>query len=108
MTEESFRAVGCGKRSKQSVSLGAAGEQACSRWKISRRGRHPCHLDIFRGEETYGFKVCTTDCPLIPLAGDYERLLTESGFRTVRFYGSCAFDLYHKHTSAHLIVVAQK
>jgi len=65
-------------------------------------------LDIFHSEEGRGLKVWSIDYPQVLLKDDYERLLKESGFPQVDFYGSYSFDPYDKDASDHLIVIARK
>jgi len=65
-------------------------------------------LDIFHSEEAQDFKVWSVDYPQMLLKDDQERLLKESGFGTVNFYGTYHFDPYDKEASDRLIAVARK
>ena len=65
-------------------------------------------LDIFHSEENNNLKVWSTDYAQILLRDDQERLLKESGFEIIDFYGTYRFDPYDKETSNRLIAVAHK
>ncbi len=64
-------------------------------------------LDIERSESDNGLKVWSVEYPRILLKGDLERLLHDSGFGSMVFYGSFLLDPYDKKTSDRLIVVAE-
>jgi ubiquinone/menaquinone biosynthesis C-methylase UbiE len=64
-------------------------------------------LDLFHEKDRQEFRVGLFEY-LILLQDDYERLLTESRYRDVEYYGSFSLDAYDKEQSDQLIVVAHK
>ncbi len=64
-------------------------------------------VDIERSELEHGLKVWNVEYPRILLKDDLERLLQDSGFGSMVFYGSFLLDPYDKKTSDRLIVVAE-
>jgi ubiquinone/menaquinone biosynthesis C-methylase UbiE len=64
-------------------------------------------LDLFHEEDRQEFRVGLFEY-LIILQDDYERLLTEAGYRDVEYYGNFSLDAYDKERSDQLIVVAHK
>lgn len=65
-------------------------------------------LDVFHSEQATDFKVWSIEYLQILLRDDMERLLRESGFSKVDFYGTYGFEPYIKETSNRLIAVATK
>jgi SAM-dependent methyltransferase len=65
-------------------------------------------LDIDHGESARGMEVWSIEYPRILLRDDQERLLRETGFHSIGFYGSFLFDPYDKQDSDRLIAVAER
>jgi glycine/sarcosine N-methyltransferase len=65
-------------------------------------------LDIFHSKSKSEFKVWSVNYPNILLKDDYKRLLRESGFKKINFYGNYNFEKYNKKTSDILIIIAYK
>ena len=63
-------------------------------------------LDVFHGHDERGMDVWSVEYPRMLLRDDYERLLTETGFRGVEFYGTYGFAPYDAAESDRLIAVA--
>lgn len=64
-------------------------------------------LDLIHSENEQDFNVCSFEYRVI-LQDDYERMLTQVGYREAQYYGSYHFDPYDKERSNRLIVVAHK
>lgn len=64
-------------------------------------------LDLIHSENEQDFNVCSFEYRVI-LQDDYERMLTQVGYRDAQYYGSYDFDPYDKERSNRLIVVAHK
>lgn len=65
-------------------------------------------LDIFHSKSKSELKVWSVIYPNILLKDDYKRLLKESGFKKINFYGNYNFEKYNKKKSNLLITVAYK
>ncbi len=64
-------------------------------------------LDLWHSEDEQDFKVFSVEYLMIR-RDDYERLLTEAGYRDRHYYGTYRFDPYDEEHSNRLIVVARK
>lgn len=62
-------------------------------------------LDIHHNDKERGLETWSIDYPQVLLRDDHERLLSESGFKKIEFFGSYEFTPYDKSTSDRLIVV---
>jgi SAM-dependent methyltransferase len=65
-------------------------------------------VDMFHSGERSEFKVWTAHYHFMLLRDDLERLLKDTGFATIEFYGSYRFAPYDKSTSDILITVAHR
>ncbi len=65
-------------------------------------------LDIFHGKSKSELKAWSVRYKNILLKDDYKRLLKESGFKKINFFGNYNFEIYNKKKSNLLITVAYK
>lgn len=65
-------------------------------------------IDIFHRESKSELKVWSVNYPNILLKDDYKRLLKESGFKKINFYGDYNFEKYNKKKSNLLITVTKR
>jgi len=64
-------------------------------------------LDIYHSQEANELKIWSAELTVL-LRNVQEKLLNETGFRKIDFFGAFDFSSYNKALSDHLIVVAQK
>ena len=65
-------------------------------------------LDFYHGDKEKPMETWSLYYPNILLRDDHEKLLKESGFKNIEFFGSYKPEPYNKSTSDRLIVVACK